>query len=169
VCGLDPQCGVSCGTCVIEEVCSSQGSCTPILPEMGKVYGEVHEARPLNDTSIERGPAVVGAQVVTIDGVSTTSDDNGYYELQLRPGLVVIEAVAQGFYRGRAECDLKAGLAVECDIPLVRQEDAGQSQAARKSEPDVIEVGGYGCASVDGSHAPLALLILIPAWRRRRG
>jgi hypothetical protein len=170
VCGTDPVCGQSCGTCAIEQICAA-GACTDIDPNFGKVYGEVYEAKPINDTEYQRGPPVVRAQVAVIDDQITTTDENGYYELQLSPGLLELEAVAEGFYRGRVECQLTAGLAVECDIPLIRKESTQQQEplTSQKIKPEVYEVGGYGCVAVRGSAGIWLLgLLLLPALRRRR-
>jgi len=167
-CGADPVCGVSCGSCGLEQVCGSTGLCTDIFPDLGKVHGHVYEVDPLHDERHEWGPPVAGAQVGVIDSTITTADDQGYFELQLAPGLLRLVAEADGYSPGAADCEVAAGLSIECDLPVYLQDDPRFGAAAAKQKTERYEVGGFGCASL-APNGVLALLVLIPlAVRRRR-
>ncbi len=162
-CGPDSVCGRSCGVCQVDRVCQADGLCDRIDPAMGKLYGIVHEtlhADPADDEAAQT--FVVGARVWLDDGVETTADENGYWEIEAFTGERVVRAEATGFTTGRTECTAVAGQPTECHLRLTHE--------GTLRDDDELVIHG-GCASAGGPGglgSGLGLLALCLLGLRRR-
>jgi hypothetical protein len=80
------------------------------LTPRGWVYGTV--------TDFDNGTPLAGATVSSDDGQSTTTDDQGYYEIYLDPGTHTVTAVATDYAEESAQVDIVSGVGTQQDFAL---------------------------------------------------
>lgn len=131
---------------------------------MGKLYGIVHEGMHDDPAEDEAAQTFVGgARVWLDDGVETTADENGYWEIEAIAGERVVRAEAPGYTTGRIDCTAVAGQPTECHLRLTHE--------GTLRDDELVVHGGCasaGSAGAGGLESGLGLLALCLLGLRRR-
>ena len=104
--------------CPPDKFCSAE-QCQSISATLGKLYGYVL----LVDAGDPDNPRLVGpvaaAALKTDNGFAVRSFEDGYYELLVTPGEILLTATAPDGLQGQTTCDAVAGEASECPISII--------------------------------------------------
>jgi len=81
----------------------------PPPPEKGTIYGTVRDA--------ETGKPIAGASI-TANGYSTSTDESGYYEIEVDPDTYTVTASKNGYRSKSRIVTVYAGTRIECNFEL---------------------------------------------------
>ncbi len=161
-CGPDPSCAKSCGVCSRNRICNDAGQCDSLDPDLGKLFGVVHEASGTSEIKADDDskPVVANAHIISNDGQTLDTDENGYWELQTKPGTRVLLVSALGYEASESMCVVLAGQGTECMLEL--------HQANQDYQQDETSELVGGCSTTGDSSAHGWWLLLVWGFFRRK-